>query len=423
MSETTTQQPRVLPKVAELDRFVARQPILDVAQKTVAYELLFRSGTENFFSHHDGEEASSQLIHSSMLDFGLTRLTGGKKAFINVTRGLLLGDTITALPADEVVIEILETVTPDDEVVQACRKLKRLGYELALDDFVSHPELEPFVALADIVKIDFLLTQGTERERISEALHSRSIRLLAEKVEDHAEFLDAQRLGYSYFQGYFFCRPEITTTRAIPGSKLKYLEFLREVNRAELDLDCLTDIIKSEVSLSFKLLRYINSWAVAVPYEVKSIKQGLMLLGSGRLQKWGSLIAAACMCKDKPTELLLLCLVRARFDELIGPTVAGDSHESEFFLTGMLSGVDALLDRPLADVLDEVSVSDAVKGALLGRRSPLRPVHQLAVACEQGDWEQVSGLAARMKIPEKRVSDAYRQASNWADEILSLDTE
>jgi len=186
MTEITTQEPQAPATLAGLDRFVARQPILDAAQKTVAYELLFRSGAENFFSHHDGDEASSQLIHSSMLDFGLTRLTGGKKAFINVTRDLLLGDTITALPADEVVIEILGTVTPDDEAVEGCRRLKRLGYELALDDFVSHPELEPFVALADIVKIAFLLTQGTERERISEALHSRSIRLLAEKVEDHA---------------------------------------------------------------------------------------------------------------------------------------------------------------------------------------------------------------------------------------------
>ncbi len=168
-------------------------------------------------------------------------------------------------------------------------------------------------------------------------------------------------------------------------------------------------------------MRYINSWAVAVPYEVKSIKQALMLLGSGRLRKWRSLIAAACMCKDKPTELLLLCLVRARFDELIGPMACGETHESECFLTGMLSGVDALLDRPLADVLDEVSVSDSVKGALLGRQSPLRPVHQLAVACEQGDWDQVSRLAARMEIPEKRVSEAYRRASHWADQILSLD--
>ena len=406
---------------AGVDRFVARQPILDTGKRTVAYELLFRSGTDNFFSFADGDQASSDLIHSSLLDFGLDRLTGGKKAFINVTRGILLQGLIAAVPARGVVLEILETVTPDNDVIAACSHLKQLGYELALDDFVAHPDIEPLVDLADIIKIDFLTTTGEQRERISKHLRSRSIQLLAEKVETEDEFLDAQRLGYTWFQGYFFCRPEVLTTKSIPGSKLNHLKFLRDLNRPDLDVDSLTATIKRDVSLSIKLLRYINSWVVALPYQVTSIKRAILLLGHEQLRRWGSLVAIATMCRDKPAELLVLCLVRARFCELVGP-VAGLGHaQSELFLTGLLSGVEALVGRPLPELLAEIAVADQVKAALLGRPSPLAPVYRLALAYEKADWEAVSALLRELNVPEGQVADSYQRSIAWSSEVLFID--
>jgi c-di-GMP-related signal transduction protein len=196
--------------------FVARQPIFDARQRVVAYELLFRSGPENFFPNIDGDVASSRVINDSLMTFGLSSLVGSRKVYINVTRKILCEELYAVLPVRRTVVELLETIEPDEQTISACRDLKRAGYELALDDYVDRPEMDPLVALADVIKVDFLATSAAARRALRDRLTRRRPALLAEKVENAAMFREARDQGYSYFQGYFFQRPEIVSRQDIP---------------------------------------------------------------------------------------------------------------------------------------------------------------------------------------------------------------
>ena len=399
--------------------FVARQPILDCREEVVAYELLFRSDAEeNFFSCRDGDEASLRLVNNSLFAIGLDSLTAGRKAFINLTPDLLLQELATVLPPEKVVIEIIETVKPDERVVAACRDLKQAGYLLALDDFQWRPELEPLVALADFVKVDFLATEGEERGSLVERLAPRGIQMVAEKVETQSDFKEAKRLGYSYFQGYFFCRPEIVSGTDIPSSRLNNLRILQEIGRPTIDIERLSFLVKREMSFTTKLLRFINSYSVGLRRPVKSIEHAILLLGEQRFKKWASVVAFAGMCgKDKPQELLILSLVRAQFCELLGRLADPNESELDLFLTGMLSAADAVLDLPLADVLSQISVSPSVQAALLEHEGRLGALCELILAIERGDWQEVSSLVRKIPVDEADVGRIYQQSVAWAAPI------
>ncbi len=399
------------------DIYVARQPIFDRDEQVFAYELLYRSSLENFFPHHDGDEASSSVINDSMFGFGLESLTGGKPAFINLTRTVLLNEWITIIPKELVAVEILETVEPDDEVINACKKLKQDGYMMVLDDFVYEERFEPLLALADIVKIDFIVSSKKERAEMCQRFAGASFKLLAEKIESHEEYQEALDLGYSYFQGYFFCKPEVISRQDVPGFKLNYLHFLQEINRPDLDYSSIETIIKHDIALSYKLLRYINSVAFGWRKKVESIKQALVLLGEHPLKKWASLAAFSSIADDKPPELLSTSLVRASFCELIAADASLKGKELDLFFVGMLSVIDALVGRPLEEILDEISISDEVKGALLGSGTVEGDVLQLIIAYQHAEWGRVSELAAKLGIDEKRLPEVYYEAIEWADEI------
>ena len=242
-----------------MKKFVARQPIFDAEQNVFAYELLFRTGMEDFFNFDDSDQAASSVIVDSFLLFGLETLTGGQKAFINCTREMLVKGYMALLPKEQVVVEILETVEPDEEIIGACLRLKRAGYLLALDDFVYEDKYEPLLELADIIKVDFQATEAAGRKSLVERMAPRGVKLLAEKVESKQEFEQAVEMGYDYFQGYFFSRPQILSGQDVPGYKLNYLRVLQAVNRPEVNLREIENVIKQDVSLTYKLLRYLNS--------------------------------------------------------------------------------------------------------------------------------------------------------------------
>ncbi|MBL1261638.1 MAG: HDOD domain-containing protein [Thiotrichaceae bacterium] len=398
--------------------YVARQPIFDRNGQVYAYELLYRSSLENYFSHHhDGDEASSSVINNSMFGFGLENLTGGKTAFINLTRTVLLKEWITLIPKELVAAEVLETIEPDEAVIEACRKLKKSGYMVVLDDFVYDAKFEPLLALADIVKIDFIVSSKEERAAMCQRFADKPFLLLAEKVENHEEYQEALALGFTYFQGYFFCKPEVVTRKDIPGFKLNYLRFLKELNRPDLDYANMEAIIKHDIALSYKLLRYINSVAFGWRRKVETIKQALVMLGERPLKKWASLAAFSSIAEDKPPELLITSLVRASFCELIAADVGMKGKELDLFFIGMLSVVDALVDRPIEEILDEIGISDEVKEALVDGGTPAANVLQLIVAYQQADWEQVAEMVALLEVDEARVPELYYEAIAWADEV------
>ena len=400
------------------DVFIARQPIFDPGLNTVAYELLFRAGWQNWFSEVDAARADACVLESSLSEFGLDTLVGPRKAFLNMGRHTLVQHLWTMLPRERVVIEVLETVDPDPEVVAAARALRGMGYELALDDFVLRADYEPLLALATIVKVDFRQSGPDERAHLARSFLPRGIRLLAEKVETAEEQREARELGYSLFQGYFFCRPEVLARTEVPRFKLNYLRFLQEIHRPELDFDRLEQVFRHEVSLSVKLLRYLNSAAFGWRREVKTIREALVRLGERPMRKWATVVALMGLGEDRPPELVLTGLVRARFCELLGALAGLRGRELDLFLMGMLSVVDGLLGRPLREVLSEVSLAEDAKRALLGARDGLGRLFALVLAHERGDWQEDAALVAELGLAEAPLAAAYAEAVSWAGRVL-----
>lgn len=399
---------------------VARQPIFNVEKKVIGYELLFRNGTGDFFPGADGDQATADVINSSFFLKIVDDLSSGKKAFINFTPRLVKQEMMTILPSKVLAIEFPETVDPDPEVVVACKHLKEKGYMVVLDDFVFHQASQEILKLVDMVKVDFVKTKEAERRTIAQKLAPMGIALLAEKVESYYDFKQAKEFGYQYFQGYFFGRPEIFTGRDIPGYTVNYLNMLREASRIEIDFDKMEQIFRRDVALSFKLLKFINSAFFGVRNKISSVRQALVMLGRKEILKWISLLALQNIAQDKPDEVIVLSLIRARFGELLAFQMGWSKRSNQAFLVGLFSLVDAMLDRPMGDVLRELPLEDDIVVALLRGDNDLGQLHAMARHYEKAEWEQFSEAAKKLGIPEQDVAKLYRQALEWAQGLFVL---
>jgi EAL and modified HD-GYP domain-containing signal transduction protein len=403
-----------------MNTFVARQPIFDMNQKAYGYELLFRSGLDNVFRHTDPDQATSKVITDSFFLLNIDSLTGGKRAFINITRDILLEEFLYLIPKERIVVGILENVAPDGEVVAACEKLKRAGYLLAMDDFVYDDRYRPLIELTDFIKVDFLTTEKGVRSGLVQEFGPSGVRFLAEKVETLEMLEEARKAGYTYCQGYFFSKPKIFSGKDIPGFKLHYLSVLQEIHRPELDFGRLSEIIRREVSLAFKLLRYINSAFFGLRNKISSLKQALLLLGEKEIRKWITLVTLATLGEDKPEEVVTQSILRAKFCESLAP-FTGLFHRSEdLFLMGMFSMIDAILDRPLSEILLEIPITEDIKKALLGEENRLGEVYRYALSYEKGEWNKLSEQGLRLGIDEGRVTRLYVNAVEWSSGFLAL---
>jgi EAL and modified HD-GYP domain-containing signal transduction protein len=405
------------------DIFVARQPIFDTQQKIFGYELLFRSGLENFFDQSlDVDFASSKTLLDTLLVFGIDELTQGKKMFLNFTRKVLLSEVALALPKDQLVIELLETVEPDPEVVDVCGKFKEKGYILALDDFQYSPAFEPLMKIADIIKVDFLLTKGEERREVMEKFPVKGVEFLAEKIETNEEYKESIDMGYSYFQGFFFSKPVILSGKDVPSYKLNLLQVLQELNQPFMDVKKIESILVRDVSMSYKLLRFINSAAFGIPSEIRSIRHALNLLGLMELKKWMSLIVLSQIGSDTPEELTINSIVRAKFCELIADLIGMKSRRDDFFLMGLFSYIDTFLNRPMSEILAELPIAADVKDALLGTQGHMRRVLDLIIMYEQGKWEAVAEGTAALKLDNSKILPNYLTAIKWANDFSRVET-
>jgi c-di-GMP-related signal transduction protein len=396
-------------------RYVARQPILDREEKVFGYELLFRDGMENTFAG-DSDEASRATLDRSLV-MGLDVLCDGRRAFINCTRDTLIKGLVTLLPPASTVVEVLETVPADPDVIAACQSLKERGYMIALDDFVANDTREALTDMADIVKVDMRLTTDAERAALVKKFGPWRHRLLAEKIETRNEFTQARDQGFVYFQGFFFRRPEKLATHDLPGNRLNYVRMLQEVSQAELNVPALERLIKSEASVCYRLLRYLNSPLFGLKNEVRSVRHALSMLGEREVRRWVRLVAAVGAGQEKTSDLVLSALVRARFGELLQPLVP--HGDSDLFLLGLLSLLDSMLEMPMSDVLDRVPLDHETKAVLLGKPSALRPVYQLMLAHESGEWEAATQLSAHFHLDSEEVAGYYWRAQQWAREVCS----
>jgi c-di-GMP-related signal transduction protein len=401
-----------------MDIFVARQPIFDRQQRIYGYELLYRTGMENFFNGVNLDDATLAVIRNVMLVLGSEYLSGGNKVFVNFTKSLLLSDAPAFLPKNSSVIEILENVEVDEELLAACRELRKQGYQLALDDFIWEVnEPNPLTEVVHFIKVDFRNTLPHDRKAMAEFFNAKDVELLAEKTETRREFQEALAMGFSYFQGYFFSKPEIISGRDIPGYKLHYLRILQEVCQDQLDFKKLQAIIEQDPPLCLKILTYLNSAFFALRYEITSIGHALALLGEKEIRKWASLAILVHLGKDQPTELMRLSILRAKFCESLAPKFGLSSHESKLFLMGLLSLMDVFWERPLDEVLENIPLAKEIKQALQGQENIHRRVLDLVVYYEKGAWESVSQLLSQLNLDESDLPEIYARVIEFVESI------
>ncbi|MBI5041049.1 MAG: HDOD domain-containing protein [Gammaproteobacteria bacterium] len=301
------------------DIYIGRQPIFDRDLNVFAYELLFRSGTQNHAGEFDGDQATSQVIVNAFIEIGLDQIVGTHRAFINLTRSFVTSSTPLPFPKDRVVLEVLEDIRPDAEVIASVRSLAEQGYTVALDDFVFNDDLKPLVELAQIVKIDLMALSREQLDEHVRLLRGYNVKLLAEKIETQEEFEHCKELGFEYFQGYFLSKPNIVQSQQLPPNRLAVLQLLSKLQDPESDAGEVEKLVSQDVALSYKLLRYINSAFFALPKKIDSIRQAVVYLGTSAIKTWITLLVVAGL-GNKPTELVIQAMQRAKMCELLAQT-------------------------------------------------------------------------------------------------------
>ena len=395
----------------------ARQPVFDAHQRVLGYELRFRSGFENCLTLSESDVHPS-LVLDSLMRQRLETLLHRQRAFISFTGTALVSDLATLLPAEALTVEILDNVEPVPPVIAACLKLKKLGYQIALDGVASLEGQKPLLDLANIVTVNFSLTDTGQQRDIARRLGLRRVKLLAEKVDTSEQFKQAASWGYHYFQGFFFCKPQLASAREIPAFKTTYLQLLQAVHRPELDFREIERLLRHDVSLSYRLLRYLNSPRFGFRGEIRSHRQAISLLGEQYVRRWAVLLSTVMLASDKPEELLITSLTRARLCELLAVPLSGRDEPAEFFLMGLFSLIDTMLDRPMEEVLQGIDLAADIKLALLGRHNLHRDVYECVLALERADWDALAQSADKLVLEEGFVAACYLQAVDWANEVF-----
>ncbi|MCA1058498.1 HDOD domain-containing protein [Rossellomorea aquimaris] len=408
-----------------MEVFVARQPIFDRHQETVAYELLYRNNEINIFPNIDGDQATADVIINSYLNIGLESLSAGKPCFINFTENLLKLRVPTYFNPREIVVEILESVTPNSEVVQVCHELKALGYKIALDDFIfneSNPYDRELMKLADYVKVDFLNTTEAERGSIEVLSNVLGYRLLAEKVETMSHYEEAMEKGYHFFQGYFFSKPKIIATHDVPTYFHSYYSIIQSLEMTEPSIDKISQLIEQDLSLSYKLLKLINSPAYRPKHKIHSIRQAIVLLGLLEIKRWIYVLAVREQVgkrRQLENEVVTLCLTRAKMCELLADKHERSSMKSSYFLTGMFSLMETILSMPIDRILKDLPLNDDICNALTGSRNDLKQILELVVSVEKADWAMTEIIMENLKFNKREVMESYHHSCKWTEELLT----
>ncbi|KZN48805.1 EAL and HDOD domain-containing protein [Pseudoalteromonas luteoviolacea] len=397
--------------------YAARQPILNINKEVVGYELLFRDGVDNVFPNIDDVEATSKLIEGSQFNFGLEDLTDSKPAYINFTLETILKGYPTMMGRDQLIVEILETVQPGKRLLAAVQDLKEKGYKLVLDDYKHQKVWRHFYPYIDQIKVDMLVTSVDEIHELKEAIAPhKHIELVAEKVETYEQYQLALELGFTLFQGFFFAKPEMVQTKALPPSEMALAELLYETSSVDVDLKRITQVFERDVNLSYKLLRYSNSAAFKRRAEISTIKQALVVLGNQELKKFLSLLFASQVASDKPMELIRLSLTRARFCELLAIKHNQMRDTGMAFLTGMMSLMDAILDETMDSVMQKLPLTIDIKDALLQGEGMLAQYLSLVMAYEKANWSDASQLTEQLNLQTQSLPELYSEALQWCDQ-------
>jgi c-di-GMP-related signal transduction protein len=402
---------------------LARQPIFDTVGAVIGYELLYRRfATDTAAGGAEHHVMGADILVNACLNIGLDQLTSRRAAYLNFTREMLLGRVYTLLPPDAVVIELLETVEPDEEVEEACEELVNAGYTLALDDFVWSESYSRLLELTTIVKVDVLDRPACELDKVAQQLASYDVRLLAERVETAEVRAMCAGLGYELFQGYYFARPEMVKNRALMSDDVAIIQAMSVMRDATTTDGEVEAAFTSDIGLSYKLLRMVNSAALG-GRGIESIKHALRLSGRTELSKWLALLLVSSIAARGASnrELLHLAVQRGRMCELLGGSAGQERDTSALFLVGLFSLLDAISGIPMPQLLASIALAPPLQQALVGRTGPYAGPLNLAEAYEQGAWSSVRQHASLSGIDEAHLGALYVQSLEWTRErLLSL---
>jgi c-di-GMP phosphodiesterase len=387
--------------------FVARQPIFNRRLEVAGYELLFRGGKVSEALVASPEGATAAVVLNSFTEIGLERIVGSRTAWVNVTREFVLSGFAQTMPADLVMLEILEHQLLDDQLIAAVVQLKRQGYRFALDDFEYSTSADPVLPLVDVVKLDILALGRENLSREIARLKPYGVTVLAEKVETHADHIFCAEAGCDLFQGFFFCKPQLVRGRRVAPSRLPLLQLVAAMHDPAIELSQLDQLIARDLTLSYRLLRYINSSYFGLVSQVRSIRQALALLGVENLKRWATLSVFASI-DDKPPELTVTALVRGRFCERAGASIASTSP-GELFTLGLFSVIDALMDAPIEEVLAQIPFPGDMRDALITRRGQTGRLLDCVTAFEAGDFDRGQAI-----VPH--AGELYVEALAWAND-------
>ncbi len=393
--------------------FIARQPIFDRGLNLYAYELLFRSSHVNHMPPDVDAEAATAQVLSASSDIGLKELVGDHLAFINLPHRFIDEPDLFPLPPDQVVLEVLESVEINSNTMDGIRSLVKKGFTIALDDFVYHERFDEVLPFVHIVKLEVPAIEESAWAEEIQRLKARGCRVLAEKIETEEQFEMLVELGCDYFQGYFFARPKVVSGRRIAPSKLGMLQLLSRINDPDTNIETLGDLVSRDVALSVRALRYVNSAATALNRRIESIHEAVIYLGRDTIRNWVALFMLSSI-DDKPSELMIMALIRGKFCELLGDAARKDDLGA-YFTVGLFSILDALMDAPMAEIVQQLAVSDDMAEALNNHRGAKGEALTIAIALERGAPETLD----LSSLPSELLADLHHQATLWADEVMT----
>lgn len=395
------------------DIFIGRQPIFDRKLRIYAYELLFRAGNANHaaFGKVSADGATSTTIVNSFLEFGLDKLVGDKLAFINLTEKFLFNENALPMPPKQVVIEILEDIPINFQLIKAVERLKAEGFTIALDDYIYNPAHKPLVALADIIKIDIMQITREELIRHASALKKFKAKLLAEKIENMDEFELCHKLGFEYFQGYFLSKPRVIQGKSLPTNKLAVLNLLAVLQKEDADIEELEEAVGFDVSITYRILKMMNSALFNYPKKIESIRQAVMIMGRKKLSSWASMLALSSMA-DRPGEMIHMAMTRAKMCELLADK-AGLKPLEPFFTTGLFSALDIMMERELAEIIAPLPLNEEIVSALLEHKGIKGEALKCVLAFEVSDFAN----ATFQNLTARDIYVTQVEAITWANMV------
>lgn len=397
--------------------FIGRQPIVDKQQKIVGYELLFRdSGHATTADIADDLEAGTRVLVNTLSNMGAEWLFGDKLAFINVAAPMLTSDFLELLPPQKVILELIETVLPTEELLARVREMKAKGYRFALDDFLPSQENLPWLEVAEYVKLDVQHIGANKTEQYIKILSKFPVKFIAEKVETHEEFNHCKNAGFDYYQGFYFAHPETLSAKVITPDHTAVMQLLN-LARQNADVKDIEIAFKRDVALSFKLLRYINSVGFGLSCEIQSIRHAVAILGYEQLYRWLTLLLVTAGASSTSPALMKTAVTRGRLTELLGEGLLEKQERDNLFIVGVFSLLDAMLEMPMEQVLDKLLLPESITDALLDRQGVYGPFLQLAEACEDEDSDKISEVAGMLSIKPEQVNAAHLAALSWVEHL------